>query len=84
MHHLSYLYSPSSIFAMPYHFSHHRKQEASHILGNQAIEAFSTRFSQYLVVLAREPAAFLAGKRDSRRHTTMSFSENVVVAETSY
>ena len=43
---------------MPYHFSHHRKQEASHILGNQAIEAFSTRFSQFLVVLAREPATF--------------------------
>ena len=26
----------------------------------------------------------LAGKRGSRRHSTMSFSENVVVAETSY
>ena len=26
----------------------------------------------------------LAGKRDSRRHSVMSFSENVVVAETSY
>ena len=26
----------------------------------------------------------LAGKRDSRRHSTTSFSENVVVAGTSY
>ena len=26
----------------------------------------------------------LAGKRDSRRYSTTSFSENVVVAETSY
>ena len=26
----------------------------------------------------------LSGKRDSRRHSTMSLSENVVVAETSY
>ena len=28
--------------------------------------------------------AILAGKRDSRRHSTMSFSENVLVAGTSY
>ena len=31
----------------------------------------------------REPAFFLAGKRGSRRHSTTSFSRNVVVAETS-
>ena len=31
----------------------------------------------------REPAFFLAGKRGSRRHSTASFSRNVVVAETS-
>ena len=34
---------------------------------------------------AREwTSVVLAGKRDSRRHSTTSFSENVVVAETSY
>ena len=27
---------------------------------------------------------YFAGKRDSRRHSTTSFSENVVVAEASY
>ena len=32
----------------------------------------------------REPVSFLAGKRDSRRHSMTSFRENVVVAETSY
>ena len=30
------------------------------------------------------PSVILAGKRDSRRHSSMSFSENVVVSETSY
>ena len=29
-------------------------------------------------------SVILAGKRDSRRHSTTSFSENVVVAGTSY
>ena len=29
-------------------------------------------------------SVILAGKRSSRRHSTTSFSENVVVAETSY
>ena len=31
---------------------------------------------------AHEPAS--AGKRDSRRHSTTSFAENVVVTKTSY
>ena len=44
-----------------------------------------TRFSQYWVLLVREPASvILAGKRGSRRHSTTSFSENVVLAEASY
>ena len=29
-------------------------------------------------------SVILAGKRDSRRHSTTSFSENVVMAETNY
>ena len=33
---------------------------------------------------AREPASFWRGKCDSRRHSTTNFSENVVVAKTSY
>jgi len=40
----------------------------------------STRLSQVIQSNARA----LAGKRDSRRHSTTSFSENVVVEETSY
>ena len=40
------------------------------------------RFSQYQVVRARKPASFLAGKGDSRRHSTRIFSENVVLANT--
>ena len=42
------------------------------------------------LVIAEERSALawalviLAGKRDSRRHSTTSFSENVVVAGTSY
>jgi len=35
-------------------------------------------------VLAREPASFWWEKRDSRRPSTTSFSENVVVAEKGY
>ena len=35
-------------------------------------------------MLAREPRRNLAGKRGSRRHSTTSFSESVVVAGTSY
>ena len=31
---------------------------------------------------ARKLASFLAGKGDSRRHSTRSFSENVVLANT--
>ena len=33
---------------------------------------------------AREISVILAGKRGSRRHSTTSFSANVVVAKTSY
>ena len=41
--------------------------------------------SQYYVVNAREPASFWWEKKsDSRRHSTKSFSENVVVTEKSY
>ena len=48
-----------------------------------------TRFSQYWVslILSSDRAwtsVVLAGKRGSRRHSTRSFSENVVVAGTSY
>ena len=35
-------------------------------------------------MLARELCAIWAGSRDSRRHSTSSFSENVVVVETTY
>ena len=31
-----------------------------------------------------EPRVILARKRDNRRHSTASFSEDVVLAETSY
>ena len=38
-----------------------------------------------LQILRRGPLrVILGGKRDSRRHSTTSFSENVVVAGTSY
>ena len=43
-----------------------------------------TTFSQYQVVLPPEPTSFWRGKRDSRYHSTSSFSENVVVAKTGY
>ena len=47
----------------------------------------STTTSTILSVLSSVRAwnsVILAGKRDSRRRSTKSFSENVVVAETSY
>ena len=37
-----------------------------------------------LSVLARKPHLILAGKSDSCRHSTTSFSENVLVVGTSY
>ena len=43
-------------------------------------EPTSTKFSQYQVVLS----VILVGKRDSRRHSSTSFSKNFVVAKTSY
>ena len=42
-------------------------------------EIFSTPSSAHA-----RTSVILAGKRDSRRHSTTSFSESVVVAETSY
>ena len=43
------------------------------------------RFSQYKFSRARAlTSVILAGKRDSRRHPTTCFNENIVVAETSY
>ena len=35
-------------------------------------------------MLTREQASFWAGKRDSHHHSSTSFSENVVVAGSSY
>ena len=62
-------------------FAPERKQKRA--LDSKTRTTTSTRFSQYKVVLLREPRHF-GGKRDSRRHSTTSFSENVVVAGTSY
>ena len=44
----------------------------------------STRLNTRLSSARRWTSVILAGKRDSRRHSTTSFSENVVMAETSY
>ena len=47
----------------------------------------STRFSQQWCLRVNQAAwtsVILAGKRGSRRHSTSSLSENVVVAETGY
>ena len=46
------------------------------------IESF--RFEEVEVVHARKPASFFWEKRDSRRHSTKGFSDNAVVAGSSY
>ena len=43
-----------------------------------------TRFSQYLLVVRLHEPTSDVGKCGSLRHSTMSFSENFVVAKTSY
>ena len=43
-----------------------------------------TRFSQYLEVVRMHEPTSDGGKCGSRRQSTTSFSENVVVAKTSY
>ena len=52
-------------------------------LDSKARSTTRTRFSHYYVVRARTND-ILAGKRDRHPHSTTSFSENVVVAKTSY
>ena len=44
----------------------------------------STRFSAIPSVAHARTSVILEGKRDSRRHSSTNFSENVVVAGTSY
>ena len=47
-------------------------------------EVYEYEISSVLSSARAWPSVILAGKRDSRRHSSMSFSENVVVSETSY
>ena len=44
----------------------------------------SFRFEEVEVVHARKPASVFWEKRDSRRHSTKGFSDNAVVAGSSY
>ena len=55
-----------------------------HIFYTEKRTTTSTRFSQIFPILSSAHAwtsVILAGKRDSYRHSTTNFSENVVVAE---